>query len=59
MSHHHINAIHKINYLSTEIESLYQAELDSFNTWTEDEISTYISLMEKYANCFRAQIEKW
>lgn len=45
-------------YVKKTVARLYQAEMDAFNTWTEDEISTYIGLMEKYANSFRQQIEK-
>lgn len=37
---------------------LFQAESDTFNDWTEEEISTYIGLMEKHEACFRRQIEK-
>lgn len=37
---------------------LFQAEMDAFDTWTEEEVSTYIHLMEKYADGFRRQIEK-
>ena len=37
---------------------LYQAEMDAFDTWTDEEVSTYIRLMEKYVDCFRQQIEK-
>ncbi|BCJ95947.1 hypothetical protein acsn021_35160 [Anaerocolumna cellulosilytica] len=45
-------------YVQKTAARLYQAEMDAFDTWTEDEISTYIRLMEKYADCFRQQIEK-
>ncbi len=37
---------------------LFQAESDTFNDWTEEEISTYIGLMEKHEACLRRQIEK-
>lgn len=37
---------------------LFQAESDTFNDWTEEEINTYIGLMEKHEACFRRQIEK-
>lgn len=37
---------------------LYQAESDAFNSWTKEEIETYISLMEKYNDCLRAQLQK-
>lgn len=45
-------------YVEKTAVRLYQAEVDAFDTWTEDEISTYIRLMEKYADCFRQQVEK-
>ena len=37
---------------------IYQAEMQAFDTWTDEEIDTYIQLMEKYAHCFRQQIER-
>ena len=40
------------------VARLYQAEINVFDSWTQEEISTYIQLMEKYADCFRQQIEK-
>lgn len=44
-------------YVQKTAARLYQAEVDAFHTWTEEEIDTYIRLMEKYAACFREQIE--
>lgn len=46
------------DYVQKTVARLYQAEINLFDTWTEDEICTYIRLMEKYADCFRQQIEK-
>lgn len=46
------------DYVQTTAARLYQAEISSFDTWTEEEISTYLRLMEKYADCLRQQIEK-
>lgn len=37
---------------------LQEAEIRAFDTWSEEEISSYIHLMEKYTQCFREQIEK-
>lgn len=37
---------------------LHKAEIAAFDKWTKEEISTYIRLMEKYAECFCKQIEK-
>ena len=45
-------------YVQRTSVRLQQAEMDAFDTWTEEEISTYIRLMEKYAECFRLEIEK-
>lgn len=45
-------------YVQKTVARLYQAEVDAFDSWTEDEISTYMWLMEKYIDCFRQQIEK-
>ena len=35
-----------------------QAEMDAFDSWSEEEIDSYIRLLEKYLDCFRVQIEK-
>lgn len=45
-------------YVQTTAARLRQAEENAFDTWTEDEINTYIRLMQKYADCFRQQVEK-
>lgn len=45
------------DYVQKTVARLCQAEADAFDSWTEDEVSTYIRLMEKYADCFRQQIE--
>ena len=37
---------------------LMQAEMDAFDSWSEEEIDSYIRLLEKYLDCFRVQIEK-
>lgn len=46
------------DYVQKTAARLYQAEMDAFDTWTDEEVSTYIRLMEKYVDCFRQQIEK-
>lgn len=46
------------DFVKQTIVKLQEAEVNAFDTWTEDEIDTYIRLMEKYADCFRSQIEK-
>ena len=47
-----------IEYVKNTVERLYYAETDAFDAWTDDEINTYIALMEKYTECLRQQIEK-
>ena len=37
---------------------IYQAEIQAFDTWSEDEISSYIHLMKKYHDCLRRQIDQ-
>lgn len=46
------------DYVQKTAARLYQAEMDAFDTWTDEEVSTYIRLMEKYVDCFRQRIEK-
>lgn len=46
------------DYVQQTVARLYQAEQNAFDSWAEEEISTYIALMEKYNDCFRRQIEK-
>ena len=45
------------DYVQKTAARLYQAEMDAFDTWTDEEVSTYIRLMEKNVDCFRKQIE--
>ena len=37
---------------------LFEAEGRAFDTWTTEEINTYLRLMEKYVACLRTQIER-
>lgn len=46
------------DFAKKTVGKLHEAEVQAFNTWSEEEISTYIHLMEKYTHCFRKQIEK-
>ena len=46
------------DYIQKTAAKIYQAEIRAFDTWSEEEINTYMELMEKYADCFRQQIEK-
>ena len=45
-------------FVNQTIVRLQKAEANAFGTWSEEEINTYIQLMEKYVDCFRSQIEK-
>ena len=43
-------------FVNETVAKLYHAEVQAFETWTSEEINTYIHLMEKYADCLRKQI---
>lgn len=45
-------------YAGQTIAKLLAAERSAFQGWTEEEISRYLELMEKYNNDFRAQIDQ-
>ncbi len=47
-----------MEFAGRTIGRLFNAERSAFNGWTEDEIERYLSLLEKYNNDFREQIEK-
>lgn len=44
-------------YAKETIARLFQAEASAYLTWSEEELSLYIRLMEKYAAAFRKQLE--
>lgn len=44
------------DYVSKTVAKLYQAEVQAFESWTTEEINTYIHLMAKYVDCFHRQI---
>ena len=44
------------DYVNSTVAKLYKAEVQAFDSWSTEEINTYIRLMEKYADCFRKQI---
>jgi DNA-binding MarR family transcriptional regulator len=46
------------DFVKKTVAKLYEAEMNALDTWSLKEINTYISLMEKYADCFHQQIEK-
>lgn len=43
-------------YVNKTVAKLYEAEVRAFESWSTEEINTYIRLMGKYVDCFRAQI---
>lgn len=45
-------------YAEQTIAKLFAAERSAFHGWTEDEIHSYLELMEKYNNDFREQIKQ-
>jgi len=44
------------DYVKKTVAKLYEAEVQAFESWSTEEINTYIRLMEKYADSFRKQI---
>lgn len=40
------------------VSRLVTAEMDAFESWSEEEINTYIHLTNKYLETFRAQVNK-
>lgn len=45
------------DFVKKTVKRLHKAEIQAFGTWSEEEIKTYIHLMEKYTYCLRKQIE--
>jgi len=45
------------DYVRKTVAKLYEAEAEAFDSWSTEEINTYIRLMEKYVECFRKQID--
>lgn len=43
-------------YVNSTVAKLYKAEVQAFDSWSTEEINSYVRLMEKYADCFRNQI---
>lgn len=46
------------DYIEKTAARIRRAETDAFNSWREEDVRTYIRLMEKYNDCFREQIKK-
>lgn len=45
-------------FVKKTVARLQEAEAQAFDTWTEEEIDTYVKLMEKYAEDFRRQMSR-
>ena len=45
-------------FVEETIGKLRMAEIQTFEAWSEEEIDTYIRLLEKYADYFQKQVEK-
>lgn len=45
-------------YVSDTVARLYEAEIRAFASWSEEEIDAHVRLMEKYLECFRAQVRQ-
>lgn len=46
------------DYIRQTVARLLEAEIRAFDGWSEDEIKTHISLMEKYTESLRRQIHQ-
>ncbi len=46
------------DYVKHNVALLYEAESKAYESWTEDELNTHVSLMEKYVESFREQVKK-
>ncbi len=44
-------------YAADTVARLCEAEMRAFGSWTEEEIDAHVRLTEKYAECFRQQIQ--
>lgn len=44
------------HFAQQTVAKLVDAEIRAFDTWSEEEINTYVALMEKYTECLRRQI---
>lgn len=44
-------------YIQKTAAKIYAAEVQALDTWTDEEVDTYLRLLEKYADCLRQQVE--
>lgn len=45
-------------YIQQTAARLYQAEKNVYDSWTEEDLNTYVHLTEKYVDLFREQLTK-
>lgn len=45
-------------YIQQTAARLYQAEKNVYDSWTQDDLNTYVHLTEKYIDLFREQVKK-
>lgn len=45
-------------YVNQTAARLFQAECSAFDDWTDEEVKQYLTLMEKYNESLRKQVEK-
>lgn len=45
-------------YVKQTAARVYEAEMNAYATWSEEEIETYISLLEKYVRSFQIEVQK-
>lgn len=46
------------DYILHTAARIYQAEADAYASWTDEELNTYVQLMEKYIHCLHEEIKK-
>lgn len=46
------------HFVKETVGRLYEAEIQSFDAWSEEELKLYLQLMEKHVRCFREQVEE-
>lgn len=45
-------------YVKQTAAKIFQAEIAAFENWEDEEISTYIRLMQKHVDCLAQEVEK-
>jgi DNA-binding MarR family transcriptional regulator len=50
---------HGQTYMQETVAQLYQSEMDAFKSWTDEELNTYLQLMEKHLSSLRQQMKEF